>query len=156
MTVYVDNARRRLGRMVMCHMLADTERELETMAKRIGCRWEWFQGDHFDVPLFRKAAALRLGALEVTQRQMVALRKRYRAEYPVPDYTAAQVEAAQRRLAGMFPDARFSIQNCGLCLIVSVGVQSHIVFQPKREFIAHVHRSVEAVIARIYDGRTVA
>lgn len=80
MTVYVDNARKRFGRMLMCHMLADTEAELHAMADRIGSRREWFQGDHYDIPLFRKEFAILAGAVEVSSRAMVRLRRGYRAQ----------------------------------------------------------------------------
>ena len=85
MTVYVDNARRRLGRMLMCHMLGDGEPELHMMAEMIGCRRAWFQvprraGEpgHYDVPLFRRRLAISLGAIEVTERGMVNVRRRLR------------------------------------------------------------------------------
>lgn len=82
--VYVDNYNRQFGRMKMCHMIADTPEELREMAQRIGCRPRWLQHpgtakEHYDVPLFRKAMALSLGAQEVGYRElaaMVAKRKR--------------------------------------------------------------------------------
>jgi hypothetical protein len=73
MTVYVDDYRARFGRMTMCHMAADTIEELHTFGAAIGCRRSWFQGDHYDIPLFRRAKAVRLGAVEVTRREMVRL-----------------------------------------------------------------------------------
>jgi hypothetical protein len=66
MTVYVDDMRARYGRMVMCHMVADTEAELHAMADRIGVARRWYQGDHYDVCLAKRALALKAGAQEVT------------------------------------------------------------------------------------------
>lgn len=79
MTVYVDDMRARYGRMIMCHMIADTEAELHAMADRIGVARRWHQGDHYDIALSKRAAAIAAGAVEITQRQcgaMVANRKR--------------------------------------------------------------------------------
>lgn len=78
MTVYVDNARHRLGRMVMCHMLADTDEELRTMARRIGVDERHHQGDHLDVCLRMRARAVAAGAVEITQRDAVRIRRRLR------------------------------------------------------------------------------
>lgn len=65
-----------------CHMIADTEGELHAMASRIGCRREWFQGDHYDLTPKRRAAAVAAGAVEVGRRELVAIRRRLRARAP--------------------------------------------------------------------------
>lgn len=70
MTVYVDNMRAPLGRMVMCHMWADTLEELLAMADTIGVQRKWLQQPpkaswvHFDISLGKKALALKAGAVE--------------------------------------------------------------------------------------------
>lgn len=83
MAVYVDRARNPYGRMVMCHMVADTLDELHAMATRIGMKREWFQGEastpHYDVSLTRRAAAIAAGAVEVDRRGMGEIIKRLRA-----------------------------------------------------------------------------
>lgn len=83
MTVYVDNARNRLGRMVMCHMVADTVDELHEMAAQIGMLRTWFQPGswpHYDVSVSRRRVAVEAGASEVTQRELVRVIQRLRRE----------------------------------------------------------------------------
>lgn len=81
MTVYVDNMRAPYGRMVMCHMVADTHEELHAMASRIGVARRWFQGDHYDICLSKRAKAVELGAVEIDMRETlrIARPERYKA-----------------------------------------------------------------------------
>lgn len=72
--VYVDSMRARYGRMVMCHMVADTDEELHAMAERIGVARKWFQQrastPHYDIALSKRALAVESGAVELDRRQM--------------------------------------------------------------------------------------
>jgi hypothetical protein len=84
MTVYVDDMRAKLGRMVMCHMLADTDDELHAMADRIGVARRWHQGppthdSHYDISLSKRALAVQAGAVEITYRQCATMNLRRRA-----------------------------------------------------------------------------
>ncbi len=74
MTVYVDDMRASFGRMVMCHMIADTDDELHAMASRIGVARRWHQAppkhrSHYDIALSKRALAVAAGAVEITWRQ---------------------------------------------------------------------------------------
>ena len=78
MAVYIDKTRNSFGRMVMCHMLADSLDELHAMASKIGLKREWFQPKstpHYDVSLTKRKQALEQGAQEIDRAQVVALTK---------------------------------------------------------------------------------
>lgn len=74
MTVYVDSMRAKYGRLILCHMIADTEAELHAMADRIGVARQWFQRDastpHYDICLSKRAVAVRHGAVVLTRREL--------------------------------------------------------------------------------------
>lgn len=84
MTVYVDDMRAKFRRMVMCHMLADTDEELHAMADRIGVARRWWQspakssGSHYDIALSKRAEAVAAGAVEITWKQAGAMNLRRR------------------------------------------------------------------------------
>lgn len=83
MTVYVDDMRAPYGRMVMCHMLADTDDELHAMAARIGVARKWWQApprhdSHYDIALSKRALAVQFSAIEITWRQAGAMNLRRR------------------------------------------------------------------------------
>lgn len=70
MTVYVDPPIHRYGRMIMCHMWADSLAELIAMADAIGVARRWLQEPpkaswvHFDVCKAKRAEAIARGAIE--------------------------------------------------------------------------------------------
>lgn len=70
MTVYVDPARHPFGRMVMCHLWADSLDELHAFADRLGLKREWFQAPpkaswhHYDVSKGVRDRAIGMGAVE--------------------------------------------------------------------------------------------
>lgn len=86
MSVYVDDMRAPYGRLVMCHMRADTTAELLAMADTIGVARKWIQfpgtyKEHFDVCLSKRAKAVAAGAIEVSQRDIgVMIRNRRLAQ----------------------------------------------------------------------------
>lgn len=78
MSVYVDRMRASLGRMVMCHMFADSREELDAMADRIGVQRRWIQAagtdrEHYDVCKSKRALAIQFGAKEIDRHGVVAL-----------------------------------------------------------------------------------
>lgn len=82
--VYVDDMRARFGRMVMCHMLADTDQELRAMADTIGVDQRHHQGDHFDICAAKRRLALEAGAMPITRRAAVQIRRKLRLTAAAP------------------------------------------------------------------------
>ena len=75
MAVYVDDMKATFGRMIMCHMIADTEKELLKMADRIKVQRRWHQHpgtyrSHFDISLSKRRLAVLYGAEEITWREL--------------------------------------------------------------------------------------
>jgi len=75
MSVYVDDMNAKFGRMVMCHMVADSTEELNQMADAIGVARRWIQSpgthrEHYDVCLEKRALAVKHGAKELTWREL--------------------------------------------------------------------------------------
>ncbi len=78
MACYVDPAVHPFGRMIMCHLWADTLEELLAMVDRIGVQRKWIQGHptlswgkhrlaswvHFDIATGKRALAVAAGAIE--------------------------------------------------------------------------------------------
>ena len=91
MTCYVDTVRhygdRGLRFTDYCHLLADSREELHAMAEAVGMPrvafqdhpWRW----HYDLPAHLRAAAVALGAREVTLHDVGALLKRRKADLPI-------------------------------------------------------------------------
>lgn len=78
MAVYVDDYRASFGRMKMCHMMADTHRELMEMATKIGVAHRWLQrpgrsGEHFDVCLAKRDLAIQHGARLLDVRELAQI-----------------------------------------------------------------------------------
>lgn len=90
MAVYVDDMRAPFGRLIMCHMLADSDEELLRMADAIGVsrRWHQYPGtvkSHFDIALSKRALAVSAGAKEITTRETgLIMRRRRSASQEIP------------------------------------------------------------------------
>lgn len=84
MAVYVDDMEASYGRMVMCHMLADTTAELLAMADKIGVARRWIQKagthhEHFDIAKTKRALAVQNGAIEIDRQGLVDIMRARRA-----------------------------------------------------------------------------
>lgn len=79
--VYVDDFNYPYRGMIMCHMIADTQEELFDMVDKIGVQRKWVQDyrtprEHFDICLTKKKKAIKLGAKEITARELARITAR--------------------------------------------------------------------------------
>lgn len=86
MPVYVDDMRAPYGRMVMCHMVADSDDELHAMADHIGVARRWHQKpgtpySHYDIALTKRAQAIQAGALQLDRRALGRILSAKRAAF---------------------------------------------------------------------------
>lgn len=73
MAVYVDSIKRRYSILKTCHMVADTDKELHVMAKRVGCASNMHQPSgcpHYDLTLPRRRTAISNGAKVISDKDM--------------------------------------------------------------------------------------
>ena len=78
MAVYVDDIRIPFGRMIMVHMLADSRKELDEMADKIGVPRKWIQKagtsrEHYDICLSKRKLAVENGAVELGHKGLAKL-----------------------------------------------------------------------------------
>jgi hypothetical protein len=83
-SVYVDRVAIGFGRMIMCHMIADTPAELHAMADAIGVARRWFQAPpkasfwHYDISKGKRAEAVAKGAIDCDRNMFVDHLRRIR------------------------------------------------------------------------------
>jgi len=65
-------------------MIADSEDELHSMADLIGVNRKWYQGDHYDIALSKRAIAVSNGAIEITIRECAVMAAHRRRGNPLP------------------------------------------------------------------------
>ena len=74
-TVYVGILEYPYGRMLMSHMASPNIEALHKMADAIGVKRKWFQDKkhrpHYDVCKANKQKAIRLGAIEISDRELI-------------------------------------------------------------------------------------
>lgn len=83
MAVYVDDFYEtgvRYRGMKMCHMVADSQKELFEMVDKIGVQRKWVQDynkprEHFDICFSKRKLAIEHGAIEIGFRELAAKTK---------------------------------------------------------------------------------
>lgn len=106
MTVYVDDYFAPYRRMLMCHMVANTEEELHAMAEALDLKRQWYQGqtrgrEHYDICASKRKLAIKLGAVAIPYRVlavMTGVRSRSDDGY-LPSPEAAELLTEERKAA---------------------------------------------------------
>ncbi len=76
MSVFVDQPHFKFGRMIMCHMIADSYAELVEMIDKIGVARKWIQKEgtkyeHFDISKGKRDLAIQNGAKILNTKELV-------------------------------------------------------------------------------------
>lgn len=81
MSVYVDELKpvltgplKKYGES--CHLWAESGIELDAMAVKLGLNNGWKHHDHYDLTRNRRRLAVKEGAIQVTSRELVKLRRK--------------------------------------------------------------------------------
>jgi hypothetical protein len=104
MTVYVDDmfkyamGHRRMGKRMFkfSHMIADDEESLHAMARIIGVHERWYQGDHYDITMAKREAAIAAGAVPIELRTCAIMAGNRRAGWPMGTPDTCMKIAQQR------------------------------------------------------------
>lgn len=77
MGVYVDNMQAGYRGMKMCHMIADSREELDSIADQIGVQRKWIQKsgtvyEHYDICLSKRKLAVKAGAVELSMKDLAS------------------------------------------------------------------------------------
>ena len=86
MSVYVDAAIWKWAGRRWCHLMADDVEELHRFAARLGVHRLVYQGPprtsapHYDITAYERSRAVRLGAIESSREEIVAVFRRVRTE----------------------------------------------------------------------------
>lgn len=71
-----------------CHLIADTREELHIFATTLGLKLEWFQDSphawHYDLTPSKRREAIKLGAIEITRRQLGEILCQRKRELSLP------------------------------------------------------------------------
>lgn len=84
MAVYVGPSIYPYGRMIMCHMVADTLNELHEMADMIDLSRRHFQKKnsrpHYDISKNKRVLAIEHGAKDVDERKIIEILRQFQIE----------------------------------------------------------------------------
>lgn len=112
--VYIDDMYRtsmgNFGRMKMSHMFSEDEEALHAMAKAIGMRREWYQGDHYDVAIAKREQAIERGAISVPLRTAGLMMSNHRAGWPMGTPDFAETIWNARREDSKAHDSAFALR----------------------------------------------